>query len=509
MLWLTSDYHPSPREPRPSRHAADSMSEQMPISQPPEGMGDQLDKKPGSVGMPVAASCAIVSRTTLRPQPPGVEGEIAISGPTVLKKYLSNPTADSKAYFYITTPGTADPMTANNDATDGRFFLTGDVGVLDSEGFLSLKGRAKELIKKGGEQVSPYEVEEPLIKHPFVRTAICFSVPHKLYGEEVGAALILSPAAPADLELRTLVTELRALLKAEQLAAMKHPSKWIIVEESQIPKTPSKKYKRIGLSTVLGLDPVDEACPMKTTKNAKMDNSVLSGFRFYLACMVMFMHIGADSSWGAFSTLRQFPWHVHVFFTLGGYTMALPMAPPIKKKLGYFVARMMAMYPLYMLALVFAVANLLVSCRPDTFVSNFHWDSQVDDLYVFDGVNRTETLKPLFCEGTPAIRDSWAANFVLTVITHILGLQATPAWAFCWFLGFYLWFSSMYYQCLALFPSLYNWMYTQRGKSSALLAVMCGLVAFNTALLLGFWFGVKDANGYSHFDSTTGKIGIR
>ena len=336
-------------------------------------------------------------------------------------------------------------------------------------------------------------------------------MPNKLYGEEVGAALILSPEAPDGLELRELITELRALLKAEKLAQMKHPSKWKIVQDDEIPKTPSKKYKRIGLSTVLGLDPVEESCPMKatTTVKAKVDIAVISGFRFFLACYVMFMHIGADSSWGAFSTLRQFPWHVHVFFTLGGYSMALPMAPPVKKKFGYFIARMMAMYPLYLLALVFAVGNLLVSCRPSTFRSTFHWDSQIDDLYSFpDGENRTETLTPLFCEGTPAIRGSWAANFVLTIITHILGLQATPAWAFCWFVGFYLWFSSMYYQCLALFPSLYNWIYSRRGKGPALLAVMAVLVCFNTALLLGFWYGVKDANGYSHFDSTTGKIGV-
>lgn len=83
-----------------------------------------------------------MSRSTLRPQPHGAEGEIAISGPTVLKKYLDNPVADKKSYFFLTQKGD----------TKSRYFLTGDVGVLDGEGFLSLKGRAKELIKKGGEQ---------------------------------------------------------------------------------------------------------------------------------------------------------------------------------------------------------------------------------------------------------------------------------------------------------------------------------------------------------------------
>ena len=114
----------------------------MPISQPPAGKIDTLTDKPGSVGVPVAASTAIVSRSTLRPQPHGAEGEIAICGPTVLKKYLDNPVADKKAYFFLTQKG----------ETRKRYFLTGDVGVLDEEGFLSLKGRAKELIKKGGEQ---------------------------------------------------------------------------------------------------------------------------------------------------------------------------------------------------------------------------------------------------------------------------------------------------------------------------------------------------------------------
>ena len=92
----------------------------------------------------MAASTAIVSRSTLRPQPYGVEGEIAISGPTVLKKYLENTAADTKAYFFLpAAPGEAC-------LEENRFFLTGDVGVLDGEGFLSLKGRSKELIKKGG-----------------------------------------------------------------------------------------------------------------------------------------------------------------------------------------------------------------------------------------------------------------------------------------------------------------------------------------------------------------------
>lgn len=78
----------------------------------------------------------------------------------VMDNYLENPAADAKSYFYLTA-GSCGPLKGS------RYFLTGDVGVIDSEGFLSLKGRAKELIKKGGEQVSPYEVEEVLLDHPW------------------------------------------------------------------------------------------------------------------------------------------------------------------------------------------------------------------------------------------------------------------------------------------------------------------------------------------------------
>ena len=223
-----------------------SMSEQMPISQPPHGMLDQLNEKPGSVGVPVAATCAIVSAKTLQPLPFGQEGEISISGPTVLTNYYANKDADRKNYFHVSGIGA--------DHKSDKFFLTGDVGVLDAEGFLSLKGRAKELIKKGGEQVSPYEVEEPLTKHPFVRVAVCFAVTNKAYGEEVGCAIVLSPEAPAALDQRSLIKELRAWLKDEQLAPLKFPTKWKVVDDADLPKTKTKKYIRIGLSDVLGFE---------------------------------------------------------------------------------------------------------------------------------------------------------------------------------------------------------------------------------------------------------------
>ena len=155
------------------------MSEQMPISQPPAAF-DQLRTKSGTVGVAIAASMAIVDPTTLAPQPAGLPGVVAISGPHVMQNYLNNPKADAASFFLLSTADGTSALWAD------RFFLTGDVGLLDAEGHLTLKGRSKELIKRGGEQISPFEVEDALQPHAWVRLPVVFSVPSSAWGEEVG-----------------------------------------------------------------------------------------------------------------------------------------------------------------------------------------------------------------------------------------------------------------------------------------------------------------------------------
>ena len=453
-----------------------SMSEQMPISQPPAGKGDTLQTKPGSVGVPVAASVAIVNSSTLRLQPAGIEGEIAISGPTVMNEYQDNQEANSKSFFYLTLPG--------GTTSERKYFLTGDVGTIDKDGFLFLKGRSKELIKKGGEQISPFEVEEILQYHRWVKTAVCFSVPSQLYGEEVGCAIVLSSMADAGIKQREVEVELRSLLRERKLAPVKFPTKWILVNSSQdIPQTKTKKFIRIGLSTALGLDPkITEVCPMKDAVKAKMDWQVLSGLRFFLACYVMFMHIGSNESFGGVSNLRGFPWHVHLFFTLGGYSMAAPMAPKIEKKFAYFKARIRSMLPMYYVALVLGLINLIVVCNPSTFEAGFTWDSQKDD----------STRDDLFCEGTPIFKKSYFGSLAFTILIYALGLQVTPFWPLIWWVGYYLWFSAMYYQCLAFFPVLYNRMYELKKKSNWLLKVVGLLFFLNAVILMGTWLPMRN-----------------
>ncbi|OLF54048.1 AMP-binding protein [Pseudomonas chlororaphis] len=478
-----------------------SMSEQMPISQPPRHPTAGA-RQPGAVGVPVTASLAVVDPVTLRPLPFGTAGEIAISGPSVFTGYLDNPTADRQSRFLLQSP------------EDGRlhtWFLTGDLGEIDADGTLCLRGRLKELIKRGGEQISPFEVENALTQHPWVNTAVCFPVPSDLYGEEVGCALVLEPAIVGQASESEVAREMRAFLRQQGLAPYKYPAFLKQVADEELPKTPSRKYLRNGLAQVLGLAPRLADSPVEPATVAvsrqpptvlaepaqagpKVDWSTLAGFRFLLACYVMFMHIGSEQSWAAFANLRQFPWHVHAFFVVAGFSLAVFMPALITRKAAFFWARVSAMYPLYAVALLFALINLLPHCQPSTFSAFFHWNAQPGDADRW------------FCEGTPLLPDSWLANLLSTVAVYLAGLSATPLWGASWFMGFYLWFISMYFQCLVVFPVLYNALYKSRGNTRRLLWLTAAGLVLNVLILLGFWYGyAADATGHGFFDLLTGE----
>ena len=109
--------------------------------------------------------------------------------------------------------------------------------MLDADGYLRLEGRLKEMILRGGENISPYEIEDVLKAHPAVADAVCFGVDDEKYGEKVGAAIVLS----GDADERELAGHCR-----ERLAAFKVPEVIVIVDE--IPRTPTGKVqrKRVG-----------------------------------------------------------------------------------------------------------------------------------------------------------------------------------------------------------------------------------------------------------------------
>ena len=133
---------------------------------------------------------------------------------------------------------------ANARAFTHGWFRTGDQGVIDEAGYLRLTGRLKELINRGGEKISPLEIDTVLMDHPAVQQAVTFAMPHPKLGEEVAAAVVLREGASAgERELRDFV--------ATRLADFKVPRKIVFLPE--IPKGATGKLQRIGLAERLGL----------------------------------------------------------------------------------------------------------------------------------------------------------------------------------------------------------------------------------------------------------------
>ena len=179
---------------------------------------------PGSVGIAAGPEIATMDEQG-NLLAAGAVGEVVIRGPNVTPGYDRNPEANAKAF------------------TNG-WFRTGDQGVLDGQGYLRLTGRLKELINRGGEKISPLEVDEILMDHPAVQQVVTFAMPHDKLGEEVAAAVVLREGKSAtERELRDFA--------AKRLADYKVPRRIVVVAE--IPKGPTGKLQRIGLAEKLGL----------------------------------------------------------------------------------------------------------------------------------------------------------------------------------------------------------------------------------------------------------------
>ena len=125
------------------------------------------------------------------------------------------------------------------------WFMTGDMGYVDEEGYLYLQGRIKEQINRGGEKISPFEVDTVLLSHPGVAQAVSFPIPHRTLGESVAALVVLEPREElTELELQSYV--------GTRLAEFKVPQR-ILFSES-LPQGATGKIKRLGLAEVLALD---------------------------------------------------------------------------------------------------------------------------------------------------------------------------------------------------------------------------------------------------------------
>ena len=181
-------------------------------------------RRPGSVGVATGTEVAVVDAAGA-PLPAGASGEIVVRGPSVTAGYLEDDEANARAFA-------------------GGWLRTGDLGVLDADGYLSITGRLKEVINRGGEKIAPREVEDALSAHPEVAEAVVFPAPHAQLGEEVAAAVVRR--AGSELGAR----ELRAFA-AERLAEFKVPRHVLFLPA--LPQGPTGKAQRLGLAEALGI----------------------------------------------------------------------------------------------------------------------------------------------------------------------------------------------------------------------------------------------------------------
>jgi acyl-CoA synthetase (AMP-forming)/AMP-acid ligase II len=155
----------------------------------------------------------------------GSVGEIVIRGPNITPGYENNPQANAENF------------------TKG-WFRTGDQGIIDEDGYLTITGRLKEIINQGGEKISPREVDDVIMDHPSVQQVATFPMPHPKLGEQVAAAIVLREGVSAT------TAEIREYV-ASRLADFKVPRKILFLEE--IPKGPLGKLQRFSLAEKLGI----------------------------------------------------------------------------------------------------------------------------------------------------------------------------------------------------------------------------------------------------------------
>ncbi|HEV8589164.1 MAG TPA: acyl--CoA ligase [Pyrinomonadaceae bacterium] len=177
-------------------------------------------RKPGSVGRGTAVEIAILNEAG-DILAPSATGEVSIRGANVFGGYEGNPAANAESF-------------------SNGWFRTGDQGYLDEEGYLTLVGRIKELINRGGEKISPREIDETLLTHAAVAEAVSFGIPDRVYGEDVAAAVVLKESATE----KDLIDHCRS-----KLAEFKCPRTIYIVET--IPRTATGKIQRRNVAAAI------------------------------------------------------------------------------------------------------------------------------------------------------------------------------------------------------------------------------------------------------------------
>ena len=182
-------------------------------------------QKAGFVGLPAGPEVCIMDASGNQVAK-GEEGEVCIKGENVTPGYDKNPDANAQSFI-------------------NGWFRTGDQGMFDADGYLKITGRLKEIINRGGEKISPLEIDNVLMEHPAIQQVVSFAVADKSYGEEIGVAIVLGEGQSlTEAELKNYANE--------RLARFKIPKYIRFLDE--IPKGATGKMQRIGLAKKLGLE---------------------------------------------------------------------------------------------------------------------------------------------------------------------------------------------------------------------------------------------------------------
>ncbi len=229
-------------------------------------------RKAGTVGPAAGPEVAILGEKG-KFLPAGEEGEVAVRGASVTKGYLGGAKANRAVFFK-------------------GWFRTGDLGVIDGDGYLRLAARIKEIINRGGEKIAPREVEEALMAHEAVAEAAVFPVPDPLLGEDVGAAVVLKPGS------RAAAADLKSFA-AGRLAHFKLPRHLAIVPA--IPKSATGKVRRAALAGLL--EPGREAAAGKGDATAPRNDLEAALVQFWREVLKVkevgihapFLALGGDS----------------------------------------------------------------------------------------------------------------------------------------------------------------------------------------------------------------------
>jgi len=173
-------------------------------------------RKRGTVGPPTLGSEVSIVDDGGHPVANGERGEVVVRGAGVFDGYDHEPAANDAAFF-------------------GEWYRTGDIGFFDEDGYLTLVGRTREMINRGGQKIAPVEVDEALLAHAEISDAAAFAVAHPVLGEVVGAAIVGKPGSK--LTEQAIIDHLR-----DRLEPFKWPRAFVFVEH--IPRGPSGKIRR-------------------------------------------------------------------------------------------------------------------------------------------------------------------------------------------------------------------------------------------------------------------------